>query len=922
MQLSTSSLKELKPLILHELAHVKRFDLFVNWIQVVLQVTYWYNPIVWLVNREIRREREQACDDRVLVATGFRRKEYGSSLIKALEASPRPAPLLLGLVGVIEPWDSLKVRLRRIMDVKRGISARLTVSSLLLVLALACVLLPMHPRAETGGQDIGSDINAKVARLDIDTATLNDVIEVFGEPEKYVWGQETFTRDNLPSVYCVAYPNRFLVVMKNGKIDELRFHEPGYVFAGNLQVGSDLDDVLEVVGQPTKTVEGERGWQDGVLYKDMNGRKGWCYYQRPDKGVRFFFSDYKVSALYVTRTDYGDATADISAKVEQLTSRDTDRPEHMPETSTFDSQGRIVDKINWPFVDDPDVIGTWKSVDFVREIEEFDPQQKRWNGDLYLKKMAFLEGGKTYRPWWTWTKALIFHSGDRTASKYVIKEIGGATYMFFEWKSGDYTIRHMKPHYYVLRKVSSEVSEDDRAWATAATDDPAFRQEVVGKLPKLDIDKATLQDVTDLFGEPRAYVWGSDTFKKEALPEHFILSYPDRFDIYMRGDHIVELRFYNPGYFLRDMEVQVGSALEDVVDLVGEPVETVMGKPNAWKDGVLYKDIDGRKGYCYYQRDDQNVRMFFADYKVNALYLTARNRPSNVQPNRRDNRESRTSGIRLSGRVLSEDSKRLVKYAEVYCMKDGEKFEDIRRYPYDGVYDIRLPMPGTYMLQWRSLVAPREAGFEYSRQVELGADENKEIDVTLPESVTMSVRLVDDEGNPVVGVAIGPWYMRPSGDPFRYGGGNRTDKSGRFELEDFMPGVESGFNTGVVDGYTQLDTEGVIGEPGQVFPEVTVVLDKLRGSVKATIVDADGNPTRQQSLFVRTRYDDGKHAVQLYDTDSNGELTAVVGRPGREFTLSLQNNGGRYACRWTSLSMEISPDETRDLGRIVSVASN
>ena len=36
--------------------------------------------------------------------------------------------------------------------------------------------------------------------------------------------------------------------------------------------------------------------------------------------------------------------------------------------------------------------------------------------------------------------------------EYLIKEIAGSKYMFFEWKSGDYTIRHMKPKYYVLKK--------------------------------------------------------------------------------------------------------------------------------------------------------------------------------------------------------------------------------------------------------------------------------------------------------------------------------------------------------------------------------------------------------------------------------------------------------------------------------------
>jgi len=40
----------------------------------------------------------------------------------------------------------------------------------------------------------------------------------------------------------------------------------------------------------------------------------------------------------------------------------------------------------------------------------------------------------------------------KTAARYIIREIAGRTYVFFEWKSGDYTMRGMKPGYYVLRK--------------------------------------------------------------------------------------------------------------------------------------------------------------------------------------------------------------------------------------------------------------------------------------------------------------------------------------------------------------------------------------------------------------------------------------------------------------------------------------
>jgi len=129
----------------------------------------------------------------------------------------------------------------------------------------------------------------------------------------------------------------------------------------------------------------------------------------------------------------------------------------IPATSYFNEQGRIVDKIDYPFVNDKKIIGTWKTVDFVSEIEEFKDSNKKWeHGEdrPYLKALVFLPNGKTTENFRTWTKGLVFHSDNKTASKYTIKKIKGKTFMFFEWKNSSYTIGYMKPRYYVLKKVS------------------------------------------------------------------------------------------------------------------------------------------------------------------------------------------------------------------------------------------------------------------------------------------------------------------------------------------------------------------------------------------------------------------------------------------------------------------------------------
>jgi bla regulator protein BlaR1 len=91
-------------------------------------------------------------------------------------------------------------------------------------------------------------------------------------------------------------------------------------------------------------------------------------------------------------------------------------------------------------------------IDFVEAIDNFDPAKRALKADLYLKELTFEPKGKTSKPWLTWTKGVLIHHGDQTASHYEIREIKGGTYLFLEWKSGDFTILGRKPAYYVLQR--------------------------------------------------------------------------------------------------------------------------------------------------------------------------------------------------------------------------------------------------------------------------------------------------------------------------------------------------------------------------------------------------------------------------------------------------------------------------------------
>ena len=177
-------------------------------------------------------------------------------------------------------------------------------TKLLLLVALGLDLLPVAA-ATANTLD---DLDEKIAQLSKRGTTVQEVLRVLGEPESYAWGDRVFTTNNLPETCFLVYPKGVSVGVTRGRIWELRSEKPGpgFTWRGKLRLGSSLEEVLAVLGPPAETVVGgELAFKPGVLYKDYEGKKGDCYYSRPEQNIRLFFGDYRVTALYVPLEEEG-----------------------------------------------------------------------------------------------------------------------------------------------------------------------------------------------------------------------------------------------------------------------------------------------------------------------------------------------------------------------------------------------------------------------------------------------------------------------------------------------------------------------------------------------------------------------------------------------------------------------------------------
>src|SRR6202023_3388101 len=136
---------QLDAILIHELAHLRRWDDWTNLAQQILKALLFFHPAVWWIESQLALEREMACDDAVLSETG-NPKDYAQCLVSMAEKTFLRRGLALAQ-GVVNRMRQTSLRVSQILDVNRSGATRVWKPALYSVAAFFVVCLVSLSRA-------------------------------------------------------------------------------------------------------------------------------------------------------------------------------------------------------------------------------------------------------------------------------------------------------------------------------------------------------------------------------------------------------------------------------------------------------------------------------------------------------------------------------------------------------------------------------------------------------------------------------------------------------------------------------------------------------------------------------------------------------------------------------------------------------
>jgi beta-lactamase regulating signal transducer with metallopeptidase domain len=170
--------ERLQVVLLHELAHVKRWDCLTQLLGQTACSLYWFNPLVWIASRQLRIERERACDDQV-IDLGTKASDYAGHLLEMARTFRTARCSSLATLAIARR-SQLEGRLVAILDPgpkRRGLNR---IAAVVVATVIVCVVLPLAT-VRLSAQTNGS-FREPMSGLDPQSANPNLEVDSLGVP--------------------------------------------------------------------------------------------------------------------------------------------------------------------------------------------------------------------------------------------------------------------------------------------------------------------------------------------------------------------------------------------------------------------------------------------------------------------------------------------------------------------------------------------------------------------------------------------------------------------------------------------------------------------------------------------------------------------------------------------------------------------
>ena len=173
---------QIRAILAHELAHIRRHDYIVNLLQTAIETALFYHPAVWWVGKQMRIEREHCCDD-IAVGVCADAVEYATALAELEEIRGRiPEPALAATGG------DLLSRIRRLLGEPDRRPGSLAPAVLTLSIVIASAVVSLHAQEPTPAFEVASIRPTKAetrgpryrmgAQFTVESATLQDLVKM------------------------------------------------------------------------------------------------------------------------------------------------------------------------------------------------------------------------------------------------------------------------------------------------------------------------------------------------------------------------------------------------------------------------------------------------------------------------------------------------------------------------------------------------------------------------------------------------------------------------------------------------------------------------------------------------------------------------------------------------------------------------